>query len=118
VAVNRPGIMDRQLYLPVLETFLRGLPHAFRTADARPGTTVRIDISGQAAGSWFLQRDDRHWQLVAGADNPEATLVMHEDLAWRVFTKAVSPQEAAIEVSTAGDRALASKVLSLVAVLA
>jgi uncharacterized protein (TIGR03083 family) len=118
VAVNRPGISGRDLYFPVLDTFMRGLPHAFREVKVREGTTVKVDIRGEAGGSWCLQRSNAGWHLSQQTDRPEATLSMDQELAWRVFTKAVSADEAANEITVSGDRSLALKVLSLVAVLA
>src|SRR5579859_6258597 len=56
VAVDRPGISSRELYYPVLDTFMRGLPHAFRSVQAAEGRVVQIEISGEAGGSWYLLR--------------------------------------------------------------
>jgi uncharacterized protein (TIGR03083 family) len=118
MAVNRPGISGHQLYFPVLDTFMRGLPHAFRAVEARQGTIVRIDITGEAGGSWFLQRLDSAWQLTEPTPTSEATLSMDQELAWRVFTKAVDQEAAAKDAVVSGDAPLALKALSLVAVLA
>ena len=38
LATNRPGIMTPLLYHPVLDTFLRGLPHAYREVTAAANT--------------------------------------------------------------------------------
>jgi uncharacterized protein (TIGR03083 family) len=118
VAVNRPGISTRELYFPVLDTFMRGLPHAFRSVDAREGTRLEIEITGEAGGRWFLERSATGWRLVDDAEPPEAKLQIDQELAWRVFTKAVDADAAVPQVQISGDRALALHVLSLVAVLA
>ena len=118
VAADRPGISGRQLYFPVLDTLMRGLPHAFRSAQAREGTSVEVRVRGEAGGSWFVQRDDSSWRLVEETNSADATLEIDQELAWRVFTKAVDAQTALQEVQIVGDRALATQALSLVAVLA
>ena len=118
LAVNRPGISGRQLYFPVLDTFMRGLPHAFRSVQAREGTTLEVQIVGEAGASWFLERSDSSWRLSGQTSNPEAVLSLDQELAWQVFTKAIDPQSAAQQVQITGDRTLALQVLSLVAVLA
>lgn len=118
VAVERPGISSRELYFPVLDTFMRGMPHAFRSVMAREGTVVEIQIAGEAGGSWFVERADGNWRLEPHSPNPDATLRMDQELAWRVFTKAVDAQTAEHQVSISGDRTLAMQALSLVAVLA
>jgi len=118
VAVERPGISSRDLYFPVLDTFMRGMPHAFRSVNAREGTVVEILISGDAGGSWFVERTDSKWRLEQHASSTDATLKMDQELAWRVFTKGVDAQTAAREVEMSGDHSLAVQALSLVAVLA
>jgi uncharacterized protein (TIGR03083 family) len=118
VAVNRPGISGRDLYFPVLDTFMRGMPHAFRNVQAADGALLQIEIEGEAGGSWFLQRSDSTWKLVDGGSTPDAVLRMDQELAWRLFTKAVDPQQAEQQVAIRGDRALGMHALSLVAVLA
>ena len=118
VAVGRQGINSRELYFPVLDTFMRGMPHAFRSVEAREGTIVEIQITGESGGSWFVQRADSNWRLEQHSPSADATLKMDQELAWRVFTKAVDAQTAKREVQISGDRSLATQALSLVAVLA
>jgi uncharacterized protein (TIGR03083 family) len=117
-AVQRPGIAGRDLYFPVLDTFMRGMPHAFRTVEAREGTTLEIEITGEAGGHWFVQRTQSAWELANDAVQPEAKLTIDQEIAWRVFTKAVDAATAAREVRISGNQALALQALSLVAVLA
>ncbi|HVH85088.1 MAG TPA: maleylpyruvate isomerase N-terminal domain-containing protein [Terriglobales bacterium] len=118
VAVNRPGIAHRQLYFPVLDTFMRGLPHAFRGVEAPYGTTLEVQITGEAGGSWWLEKTESSWTLCERIDRSEATITIDQELAWKVFTKAVDSGTAVQYVKIAGDRSLAQRVLSLVAVLA
>ena len=118
IAVERLGINSRELYFPVLDTFMRGMPHAFRSVEAREGTIVEIQITGEAGGSWFVERCDSHWRLEEHATSADATLRMDQELAWRVFTRAVDAQSAASQVAISGDRSLATQALTLIAVLA
>ena len=118
VAVDRPGISGRDLYFPVLDTFMRGLPHAFRDVRASEGGLLQIEITGEAGGSWFLQRHNSAWNLVESGEKPDAILRIDQELAWRLFTKAADPQHAEQQVAITGDRSLARHALSLVAVLA
>jgi len=118
IAVERLGISSRELYFPVLDTFMRGMPHAFRSVEAREGTLVEIQITGEAGGSWFVEKCDSHWRLEQHSTSVDATLVMDQELAWRVFTKAVDAQSAASQVAISGDRSLATQALTLIAVLA
>src|SRR5882762_1397418 len=56
LAVNRPGIMTRELYYPVLDCFLRALPFTYRNVSAERGTLVNINVAGECGGSWYLCR--------------------------------------------------------------
>ena len=118
VAVNRPGITGRQLYFPVLETFMRGLPHAFRSVDAPAGTVVETQIVGEAGGSWWMEKTESGWMMCEQADRALATINIDQELAWQIFTKAVDTKTAAQQVTISGNRSLGLKILSLVAVLA
>jgi hypothetical protein len=46
LAVNKPGILTRELSHPVLDCFLRALPFTYRAVSGRPETYVHIIISG------------------------------------------------------------------------
>src|SRR3979490_2556418 len=45
LATNRPGIMTPDLYHPVLDCFLRGLPYVYRNVDVSEGTMLQLEIS-------------------------------------------------------------------------
>ena len=57
VAVNKPGIMTREFYFPVLDCFMRALPYAYRSVAAQPGSLAQFNIKGECGGSWYLFRD-------------------------------------------------------------
>lgn len=119
LATNRPGIMTPDLYHPVLDCFLRGLPHLFRNTDAREGTVLLVEIWGECGGQWFLSRAEDRWELVK---EPTATPVAHvtipQELAWRVFTKGIDREKARTQIQIEGDAQLAKLVLELTAIVA
>src|SRR5215831_10341937 len=61
LATNRPGIMTPDLYHPVLDCFMRGLPFLYRGVDAPVGTLLLLEISGECGGQWFLSRELGGW---------------------------------------------------------
>src|SRR5713226_6483175 len=63
LAVDRPGIMTPELYHPVLDCFMRGLPHAYREVVRPPGAVLRLDIAGECGGTWLLHREANAWRL-------------------------------------------------------
>ena len=118
LSTNRPGIMTRELYHPVLDCFLRGLPFRFRDNDAAVGTTLLVQIAGDCGGDWVLSRTAAVWRLLSEASGEfAARVVIPQELAWRIFTKGVDRQTALAQVEIRGDRDLAEKVLDLTAIV-
>src|SRR5438876_5097547 len=88
LAVDKPGIMTRELYYPVLDCFLRALPFTYRSVSAKPGTHLQINVSGECGGSWYLSLAEQAWQITEeplGVMLSERTIP--QDIAWGIFTK-------------------------------
>jgi uncharacterized protein (TIGR03083 family) len=118
LAVDRPGIMTRELYYPVLDCFMRVLPFAYRTVDAPAGTHLLVRVDGESGGDWHMSRTVSRWMLIASSPAPvSARLTIPESIAWRVFTKGIDRDEALRRVSIEGDSELASHALSAVAIV-
>jgi uncharacterized protein (TIGR03083 family) len=117
-AVNKPGIMDRELYFPVLQTFMQALPHTFRNTIAPNGTTLKITVEGYAGGDWFLTMTNSKWQLTPSTQDCQTHIRMHQDTAWKLLTKGLSKSEAEVLVQFSGDPIFAQPVFSMVAVMA
>jgi len=117
-AVHQPGLTERRWFAPVLDAFARALPSALRDADAPPGTRVRLVVTGEAGGAWSALRTPSTWLLGQDHDRADATVTMDQDLAWRLFTKGVSPDAAIHAVSFAGNRSLGDHILSMVSIIA
>jgi hypothetical protein len=118
-AVGRPLLVQHKWLFPVLDTFLRALPHTYRLVAAPEGTTITFQITGEAGGDWSLLRQDGRWRLFAeAAPAPVATARLDQDLAWRLFTKGVSPAAAGAQIQTEGDATLALGILQMVSIMA
>ena len=120
-AVGKPGLTNRRFMGPVLAAFVYALPVAFRHADAPPETVVHIRITGEAGGDWSLvrQKGSGGWTLGAGApDSPAVRVEIDQSVAWRLFTKGISVQEAEPLVRMEGDHELGKHVLRAVAIIA
>jgi len=59
LAVNKPGIMTRELYYPVLDCFLRALPFTYRNVSAKPAHTLRSSsrANAEAAGICIARKN-------------------------------------------------------------
>ena len=118
-ALALPGFDDPQYVAPVLAAFVHALPHTLRHSGAAPGTRVRLTISGPAGGSWVALRTEDRWALGQADGGPAtATVTVDQDLAWRLFTKAVTPADALPRVRIEGDRSLGAVVLNTVSIIA
>jgi uncharacterized protein (TIGR03083 family) len=119
LAVNKPGIMTRELYHPVLDCFLRALPFTYRTVSAKARTYVQINVSGECGGSWYLSRAEQAWRLTEeplGDKLSETTIP--EEIAWRIFTKGIDRESALPQVQISGDTKLGLHALRVISVVA
>ena len=120
LATGRPGIMTPALYHPVLDCFLRGLPHLYRDVDAREGTAFIVEISGDCGGLWCLVKRAERWQLAREPleEALSARVSIPREIGWRVFTKGINPESAEAQIKVEGDRELVDPVLTLTAIVA
>jgi len=118
LAVKRPGIITRELYHPVLDCFMRALPHHYGEVAAAPGTLLQFDISGDCGGTWLLERDANTWRLVGQSPAAvRARVTVPQEIAWRIFTKGISQAAAASQVEAEGDRELGLHILGMTAIV-
>ena len=118
-AVGKPGLMTRELFYPFIDTFMRGLPHTYRHTTAAPGTTIQITITSDLGGDWYLVRTDEQWLLgKEPVTPPDAEVVIAPGVAWKLFTKGLSPDSARTQVAINGNATLGETALSMVAVMA
>jgi hypothetical protein len=119
---GRPStITPRRLYHPCLETFLRALPFTFRDVDAAEGTTVAVEVAGDAGGIWQIVRRDKAWELVESSSPPSTVVVIPQADAWKVFTKRQLPAEVLATfpgIDIRGDERLGRHVLEMISVMA
>jgi uncharacterized protein (TIGR03083 family) len=119
LATHRPGILTREFYHPVLDTFMRALPFHYRNVAAQPGTLLQFIIAGDCGGMWHLVRDPEQWRLiVTPVTEPAATLTIPQDIAWRIFTKGIDRASAKAQVVYTGKDELALHALSMLSIVA
>jgi len=113
-------LMTKELFYPCIDTFMCGLPHAYRDVEADNGTLIQFTISGEAGGIWYLLRTPDEWLLnkTLPVRTADASVTIPPDVSWKLFTKGIN-SEAAIEKSIiTGERALAEAIFSMLAVMA
>jgi len=118
-AVGIEGIMTKQYFAPLMETFFKAMPHTFKHIDATTGTLIHTLISPEIAGEWFLERKESGWELV---DEPfrsaDTQVFIPAQIAWKLFSKNVRPSAILQDVRISGDQTLGFRVLEMVSVMA
>lgn len=118
-AVGKQGIITAQLFYPCIDTFMRGLPHAYRTVIANTGALIQITITGEAGGNWYLLKTVEGWTLTKNAVSvPDTTVTLSAGIAWKVFTKGIDPQTALEASHISGNINLGENLFNMVAVMA
>jgi uncharacterized protein (TIGR03083 family) len=118
-AVGAPALIGRKWLFPVLDTFLRGLPHTYRETLADEGSSVVFTVAGEAGGAWTLMREGESWKLYSGeSDGPVCEVRMDQDAAWRLLTKGLPREEAVARIEILGDDRLGKPILGMLAVMA
>jgi len=118
LAVNKPGIMTREFYFPVLDCFLRALPYSYRNVSAKSEALAQFNVSGECGGIWYLYRDSGAWKVIASpAGEKISELTIPQEIAWRIFTKGIAPEEARTHVQIAGDAAVGLHILKMISIV-
>jgi uncharacterized protein (TIGR03083 family) len=117
-ATGRRPLYDPYFLSPVLDTFVRALPYAFRNCQAPVGTTVRFEIAGEAGGTWFVHRGEEAWTLILDAKvEPATNVVLPQDVAWRLFTKGIDREKARSLAVIDGRAELAAAIFATTAII-
>ncbi|HTI61457.1 maleylpyruvate isomerase N-terminal domain-containing protein [Mucilaginibacter sp.] len=113
-------LMTRELFYPCIDTFMQGLPHTYRDVVAEPGTTIKIIITGEAGGDWLLAKTNANWILDKTCKQAkiEASVSLEPAIAWKLFTKGITPGSALETTIISGDGNLAAIALQMISVMA
>src|SRR5439155_18838312 len=101
--------MQPRLFLAVLDTFVRALPHTFRDVERPQGTHIlllvtQIGETGSPPLQWSLVREATRRSLFDCATyEPSAAVRMDADTAWRLFSRGLTKSEAAAQTTITGD---------------
>lgn len=118
-AVNRPGLKDPRFFAPILDTFVHALPHTYKDVQAKDGIVIQLTISGTSGGNWCLRRKQQQWKLgKASTSEPDATVIIDQESAWRLFTRGMSENEILPHVTIEGNQQLGLHVLHAVSIIA
>lgn len=121
-ATRRPStIMTRRLGHPCLEIFMRALPFTFADVEADAGSVVTVSVTGEAGGSWHIERASSGWEQIVDSRTSAAVVTMDQETAWKLVTKRRRRELIRQEfpgIRIEGDERLGRHVLDMVSVMA
>ena len=118
-AVNKPGLMTREFYYPFIDIFMLALPHTYGDTGASTGTTIKVTVTSEIGGSWFLVREESNWKLTEEiTQNPTSTVTIDPNTAWKLFSKSWRPEQVKEKVLIEGDQKLGEVALTMVSAMA
>ena len=118
-AVNKPGLKDRKYFHPVLDTFVRALPHTYRDVSVTDTAVIKLVVTGEAGDAWYLVGEANRWALYKGVElQPTSVVSMDQETCWRLFTKGIDKGRARAMSTVEGDRKLGERVFDSVAIIA
>jgi len=105
---GQPAVLLAPKYLvPLLETSVRVLPHAYRAVSAAEGTTVTLGLTSDPPRAWTLSREGASWRLYSGeAAQPTARVMAESDALWRLFFNALPVGDAGQALAVDGPQEL------------
>jgi len=119
-ATGKPGIMHRELFYPCIDTFMRALPHTYRNVTAQEGAMIKISVSTDAGGDWFLQYHQNKWLMITNWEGSaaDASVTLTPDTSWKLFTKGMTAADAMIRSKLNGDDKLTRPLFGMLSVMA
>ncbi|MDW3650035.1 MAG: maleylpyruvate isomerase N-terminal domain-containing protein [Bacteroidia bacterium] len=110
-------LLQEKWYLPYLDTSMQGLPHHYRNISVEEGSTIGFKVS-DISKNWGIRYANTQWTLTDQLDHLVAEVSIPKEIAWRIFTKGISREEARQSVEILGNAALGEKILDMIAVMA
>jgi uncharacterized protein (TIGR03083 family) len=114
-AVGSPALTGPRWLEPLLALGVRAIPPAYAGVDEPEGTRVRLEIPGEAGGSWVVERTGRRrkrggngWRLrKGGTEHPDVRVHMEPALAWRLLLRGLPDRDLRAGVEVEGRAELA-----------
>jgi uncharacterized protein (TIGR03083 family) len=118
-AVNKQGIMNREFFFPLIQTFMMALPYAYRECVAENETVIKVIINGEEGGEWQIQYQQQQWHFTNSTRNTPTTIIsLSPDTSWKIFTRALSKEAANERVTISGNEELGQPIFNMTSVMA
>jgi hypothetical protein len=113
-ALNNQKLLSREFYHPYLNTVMQILPTTYTNVDSFVGSIVKVEIVGEAGGTWSIIKNQNNWSFFKEeAKHPTAIVYIDQQIAWLLFSKEINPMDAVQYYQLHGDTTLASYALNM-----
>jgi uncharacterized protein (TIGR03083 family) len=117
-ATGRTGLMDSEYLGPVLDTFMRALPHTLRNVTVPDGTVIEVIVTGPGGRTWTCIRGPGRWKIQHQSfPAPTARIELSTATTWRLCTRGITPEQAVAQAHISGDQHLATAALQIVSIM-
>jgi hypothetical protein len=100
-------------YFPFLNAVMQNLANHYLNMYAEIGTTLLVEIVGQAGGKWIIQKQQIGWKNIESQyDGADATIYLDQQLAWLLFDGALNLNEIGQYYQIIGNKRLGNHFLN------
>ena len=112
--------MTTAYYLPFLEVCMYALPHTLRNTKASKGSILKMAITGEVSGQWFVQYNGQEWVRIDPTLNnkPITEIFIEHYAAWKLFSKSLRPKDLTKEITMKGNQQLGEQAVEMVSFMA
>lgn len=111
-------LLKEKWYLPYLDTSIRALPYHYRDVVGKENDLVKFTFLGENEKCWYLHYKEGWELLVSTKQEPTSEVIIRDEYAWKIFTKAINREEAMANSKILGDQRLGEKIFNMIAVMA
>lgn len=117
-AVGKQALFTKELFNPFIQTLMYALPYHYSNVNAAIGTTITLHVLSEIGGEWTIVKTATNWSFTTANYSPNATVYIHPEIAWKLFSKGITAEQAIQDVEILGDHSLGSIALQMVSVMA
>lgn len=112
-------LISERYYLPYLQTSMKALPSHFKKIETPGNALIKFRFYGDFEHVFWLKKRESGWDLLPfSKSKPDADLKIPNHLAWKIFTKGITPAKAQKLIELEGDEKLGNHFLTMLAVMA
>ena len=119
-AVGKQGLLTKHFFNPFLEVCMYALPHTLRNTSAEKGDIIKMEITGESGGTWFVQYTEHKWTRIGSISNelPTTEIILDPNTSWKLFSKSVRPSDLIGKIVINGNQEIGKDAIEMVSFMA